>query len=368
MPKFRITAPDGKNFDVEGPEGSTAEQALAQVQSQYQTPSKETPDLSTVEGRRSYYNELQKTPQPNLAYDIGGKVTDVTGSPAAGYGANVLAEAVPALFGGQVAKGFAPALDWAARGLMQSAVKPSVGDLLTGKASRAVGTMLEEGINPTVGGMEKLRGMAQGKNAEVADLIANTGGTVSKEAAASRIGDVVSKVEAVHPTPQDVLPTIEKVYTNFMQNGLIPKNIPVEQAQAVKQEIYRMMKYGELKADLPKEAAFKAIGRGLKEELETSVPGVKALNARASDLWNALNVAERRALLDLNRNPLNIGVLAHSPTMFATYMADKSAAFKGFLARGLFAGKEQIPATAARLGIAGYEAIQPQQDMSQGPR
>jgi hypothetical protein len=35
MPKFRITAPDGKNFDVEGPEGSTAEQALAQVQAQY---------------------------------------------------------------------------------------------------------------------------------------------------------------------------------------------------------------------------------------------------------------------------------------------------------------------------------------------
>jgi hypothetical protein len=42
MPKFRITAPDGKNFDVEGPEGSTAEQALAQVQAQYKTQASES--------------------------------------------------------------------------------------------------------------------------------------------------------------------------------------------------------------------------------------------------------------------------------------------------------------------------------------
>lgn len=35
MPKFRVTSPDGQNFDVEGPEGSTQEQALAQVQAQY---------------------------------------------------------------------------------------------------------------------------------------------------------------------------------------------------------------------------------------------------------------------------------------------------------------------------------------------
>ena len=35
MPKFRIKSPDGRTFDVEGPEGSTAEQALAHVQATY---------------------------------------------------------------------------------------------------------------------------------------------------------------------------------------------------------------------------------------------------------------------------------------------------------------------------------------------
>lgn len=363
MPKFRITSPDGQNFDVEGPEGSTQEQALAQVQAQYKQSAKE-PGLESVGTFDTLFpqNKMLSEALDRAAYKAGGAITDVTGSPAAGYLANVFTQAAPNLFGGQLAKGAAPVFEWTAKALMQSAIKPSSADLLTGKAARAVGTLLDEGINPTVGGMNKLRGMAETQNAKVADLISQTGGTVSKPAAASRIQDTVQKVEAAHPIPEEVLPSIEKVYTGFMKNGLVPKNIPVEQAQTIKQEIYRMMKYGELKADLPKEAAYKALGRGLKEELEASVPGVKALNAKASELWNALDVSERRALLDLNRNPLNIGVLAHSPMMFATYMADKSAAFKGLIARGLYAGKEQLPATAARLGIARYQAIQPQQE------
>lgn len=36
MPVFEITAPDGKVFEVEGPEGSTAAQALARIKAQYQ--------------------------------------------------------------------------------------------------------------------------------------------------------------------------------------------------------------------------------------------------------------------------------------------------------------------------------------------
>lgn len=53
MPTFRITAPDGKTFDVTGPEGSTQEQALAQVQAQYKPqqasqpqPQPQTPNVS----------------------------------------------------------------------------------------------------------------------------------------------------------------------------------------------------------------------------------------------------------------------------------------------------------------------------------
>ncbi len=44
MPKFRITSPDGRTFDVTGPEGSTREEALARVitqQGQGQQPAAE---------------------------------------------------------------------------------------------------------------------------------------------------------------------------------------------------------------------------------------------------------------------------------------------------------------------------------------
>src|SRR3990167_11027625 len=42
MTKFRIEAHDGRVFDVEGPEGATAEQALAQVQQSYRPEAPET--------------------------------------------------------------------------------------------------------------------------------------------------------------------------------------------------------------------------------------------------------------------------------------------------------------------------------------
>lgn len=43
MPTFEITSPDGRKFRVNGPEGSTQEQALAQVQSQYNAPKADAP-------------------------------------------------------------------------------------------------------------------------------------------------------------------------------------------------------------------------------------------------------------------------------------------------------------------------------------
>ena len=103
--------------------------------------------------------------------------------------------------------------------------------------------------------------------------------------------------------------------------------------------------------------AQKGLARGLKEGVAEAVPEIAGLNAQESKLITTLNIVEKRALLDLNKNPLSLALLAHNPASFAIYMADKSAPFKSLVARMLNAGKEQIPATAARLGIAGVEAI-----------
>jgi hypothetical protein len=54
MPTFRVTSPDGKTYEVAGPEGSTAEQAMAQVQAQLAA----APQQSEPK---------PKTPNPNIS-------------------------------------------------------------------------------------------------------------------------------------------------------------------------------------------------------------------------------------------------------------------------------------------------------------
>ena len=50
MPRFEITAPDGKRYEVAGPEGSTAEQALAHFQSQWATMQPQPGDMDMLRG------------------------------------------------------------------------------------------------------------------------------------------------------------------------------------------------------------------------------------------------------------------------------------------------------------------------------
>ena len=83
-----------------------------------------------------------------------------------------------------------------------------------------------------------------------------------------------------------------------------------------------------------------------------------SLNARQSELINALNVTERRALMDLNKNPMSLSLLAPNKAALAAFLADKSALFKSLLARSLYsgggAGATAVGATAG--GLMGAES------------
>lgn len=58
MPVFEITAPDGRTFEVEGPEGATQEEALAQVQAQYQPQERQPHKIQgNVRQPRQYFRE-----------------------------------------------------------------------------------------------------------------------------------------------------------------------------------------------------------------------------------------------------------------------------------------------------------------------
>jgi hypothetical protein len=101
----------------------------------------------------------------------------------------------------------------------------------------------------------------------------------------------------------------------------------------------------------------RAGAKGLKEGI-ASVEPVNLLNAKESQLINALDVAESRAYTALKNNPVGIAGLSSDPIQFAGMMADRSDAFKALIARMMYQtgqGLKRIP-TPANKGLVGVPA------------
>lgn len=308
----------------------------------------------TFEGMKQFGQVME-----HVGYGAGEKVSDLAakvlppeGAAGLGLATNVAVQAVPMLLGGEAAKVVTPAFQAGAKSLMQSALKPTWEAIRTGKASRAIDTMLEEGINPTVGGIEKLRPMIDKLETEVSEAIANSTATVNKAAVGARLRETWDKFKS-QVNPQADLDAIRVAWDKFKNHpDLVGKTeIPVQTAQEMKRRTYQILadKYGEEGAAATE--AQKALARGLKEDISAAVPSVAVPNAKASDLLNVLGVAERRAYMDLNKNPMSLALLAHNPAGFAAFMADKSALFKSLVARMMHSGAERIPETAGRAGV-----------------
>ena len=224
--------------------------------------------------------------------------------------------------------------------LMQSALKPTQKQLESGKAATAVKTMLEEGINPTQIGVKKLENKIKDINKLIVEKIGSSTGTVSKTDVLKYLDDIETK-KLKQVNPSDDIAAINKVRQEFMiYNQPIIKTtsqtIPVQLAQELKQGTYSALKkkYGQLGST--EVEAQKTLARGLKEKIGEAVPEVIGLNKKESELIDTLDVVERRALMELNKNPAGLALLTESPQQFAAFMADKSALFKSLLARGLY--------------------------------
>lgn len=244
------------------------------------------------------------------------------------------------------------AVDRIPRTLMQSAIKPTIKQLQTGASKTAIDTMLEEGISPTKGGVEKLRGLIDTKNQEIASAIQGSTATVNKFGAVRPLSDTAQRfTNQVNPTAD--LNTISNVGLDFLQHPAYPwMTIPVQDAQKLKQGTYKILakKYGQIgTADTE---AQKAIARGLKEEIASVVPAVKGLNEQEGRLLTTLDVAERRALIELNKNPAGLSLLTANPGAWAAFMADRSAAFKSIVARMIYTANKEAGAVLPNAGRA----------------
>jgi hypothetical protein len=254
---------------------------------------------------------------------------------------------------GKVGNALSDASGWVSKKLMQSAIKPTLAQRQSGDAATAIDTLLQYGISPTKGGVNRLRELIDGLNDQIATKIGNSTATVNKGKVLDRLDDARSQF-GTQVRPQKDLSAIEEVGNDFASHPSYPlpqTEIPVQQAQELKQGTYRVLsnKYGE--AGSAETEAQKHLARGLKEEIAAAVPGVESLNAQESKLLTTLDVAERRALLEMNKNPVGLASLAKNPLAAAGFMADRSAAFKAIAARLI--NNAAVPAA----GYAGQKAI-----------
>lgn len=235
---------------------------------------------------------------------------------------------------GMAGNALSNAADAGSKRLMQSAIKPTIAQLRTGDADTAVKTLLEYGISPTKAGVEKLQMLIDDINGQVKSAIGSSKATVSKQKVLDTLSEVKDKF-ANQVSPTGDLNAIANVADDFSRHPSFAAGdaIPVQQAQEMKQGTYKVLakKYGQIGS--AETEAQKGLARGLKEEVANAVPAVRALNAEESRLITTLGVAERRALMELNKNPVGLTALANNPVAAAGFLADRSAAFKALAAR-----------------------------------
>jgi hypothetical protein len=362
MAEYDITSPDGRKFRITAPDDATQEQVLEYAQKNF-GPAPQPEQQRPKTTQETYEDVVKKrgwgTGFAPAVEELGGKVTDVTGSPAAGVAANVVGQAIPMLFGGNVSgSAAAPVMEKGAEKLMQSALKPASRDIVSGDAARAVKTLLEQGANITSAGAAKLRSHINKLSGEVAQMIAASPATVDKAHAASEVYKTLQKFrQQVNPGADTK--AILKAWEEFSQ--MVGAKIPVQVAQALKQGTYKVLadKYAKVGGAVDNEAATQAqmaMARGLRQGIEEAVPGVGQVNAKEAELINALELAEKRAGFAGNKDLGGIAWIASNPKAAAAMMMDRSAAFKSWLANKIYQYRNSAPAAAGAGAVGLYQA------------
>lgn len=383
-----VNLPDGTVIrDV--PEGTTQQQLLRKL----------------FDAKHPAYNALAEQMMkdggwgsgfPKFANELGGKVTDAIAgkvSPemaaGAGYVTNVATQAVPALLSSyRFTEAPVSLAESPAKWLMQSAVKPSQADRLSGASGRAMTTMLEENLSPTIGGMDKASKLARSLDQQAERAIAGSHESVSMYDVGQRLQDPARKA-LTQVNPQADIDTVKNTWQSFKDSPLVQQqailqgqygpaksatnlpaplgagqavqdvSLPVQLAHELKKGTYQALggkSYGEVGSAATE--AQKALARGLREEVAAAVPEAGVALKREASLMNVKDVAMNRALLEANKNPMGLGALriGDNPLSTVGFVADRSAYLKGLLARALYRGAQ--PQLIAPAGIAASEAAQ----------
>jgi hypothetical protein len=297
-----------------------------------------------------------------------------TGQALKGMGEQAAYQGAGELVGGAVGKGMAAGMKAVAPGLMNSALKVTgkgaVRAAIKGETPPVIKTMLDEGINVTPGGMEKLNTLLLSTNQEIKDAIASVSGDVNPFKVTAKLGETAKAFgEQVNPSAD--LRAIGKAGNEFLSQH--PK-LTIQEAQALKTGTYKQLagKYGELKgAEIE---AQKALARGLKEEIANEVAGmnagirgragiaggvdITAANAKEGAILEAREALGKRLAVSSRQNPMGLAGLAIShPMTFLTVLMDRSPAVKSLLARGMYSQAATVAKVTPQVLKAAVAAI-----------
>ena len=232
--------------------------------------------------------------------------------------------------------------------LMQSALKPTLKQLETGQADTAIQTLLKEDVNPTLTktifgkGIDTLQSKVDTLNSQIVDIIKNSKGTVNKSQVVAYLDDL-EKNALNSALPAGDIAAIQAARQEFLSHPLLKniEEIPIQLAQKLKVGTYKSLgekAYGELKGATIESG--KTLARGLKDLIGKAEPGVLGLNKESQALYDTLDVAERRAFMEANKDIAGLSTLSKDMKNQIAMMADRSAPFKALLARTIYkAGK-----------------------------
>lgn len=236
--------------------------------------------------------------------------------------------------------------------LMQKAVKPTQALLSEYRttAPAVVKTLLDEGINVTQSGLDKLQRLFQSTNEDIAAAVQGATGQIEPMRVASRLSDT-SKSAMNQVNPKADLQAISDVGHEFLNHPKF-ENTPtlsVADAQAMKVGTYKRIgkKYGELSSAHIE--AEKALGRGLKEEIAAEVPQIATLNERDSQLMAAQDAVGRRVALSGNADPVGFAWVSAHPVTFLAALFDRNPAIKSYVARGLYTNAARLSGITPQL-------------------
>lgn len=227
--------------------------------------------------------------------------------------------------------------------VMRSALKPSsmavIRDLAKGvPVPRAVQTLLDEGVNVTAQGYQKLQSIigttTTARDAMITDAMASGQTGVNPFSVASRLTPAAQKA-ANNVTPKADLAAITRAGNEFLET-YGDSLIPLDKANAIKSGTQQTLSKEYGKKSEAFIAARKALASGLREEIEQQVPGVDVLNQRIGDASEAAKAVMKRIAVTGNRDVGGISLLANDPSLLLASIVDRHPAAKSLIARGLY--------------------------------